>query len=380
MYAGPKVQHKGPIRIEVTLVNQQDISQFKEYLDKLSGNLPIKESAGRGRPSNTQSKELESPREDILADVEKMVNEGKSQQDIIKYLRDLGFVFILTEDFLYHFPEFKFDKKDVGEATDNKQYPNSYSWMARCIKRAKDPKADKFDPMVIFGFSILGGPSKKIVPYLYKERKKPLRASIGKSTISFSQAEFTKLPTFMLEEERVKFSTEQRQLILNQEKKPSKFFLRWSRDVLLPNSVYEKLKGRDGLIFKNDLINEKDNIPGLEGYYISRLGTLWSRYHKSGKLTHNWYKNLYWGTQKDNMQQCIRDGRTLKGNKNPMYGISRRGAANPNAKLSKAQRREIRFRYESREKICRLANEFKVSRLTIRRIVNPSLRSFNRLV
>jgi hypothetical protein len=31
------------------------------------------------------------------------------------------------------------------------------------------------------------------------------------------------------------------------------------------------------------------------------------------------------------MQQCIRDGRTLKGNKNPMYGISRRGAANPNA-------------------------------------------------
>lgn len=28
----------------------------------------------------------------------------------------------------------------------------------------------------------------------------------------------------------------------------------------------------------------------------------------------------------------------------------------------------------------RLANEFKVSRLTIRRIVNPSLRSFNRLV
>ena len=102
--------------------------------------------------------------------------------------------------------------------------------------------------------------------------------------------------------------------------------------------------------------------------------------HKDNVVTHNWYKNLYWATQKDNMQQCIRDGRTLKGNKNPMYGISRRGAANPNAKLSKAQRREIRFRYESREKICRLANEFKVSRLTIRRIVNPSLRSFNRLV
>ena len=258
MNSGPKVQHNGPIRIEVTLTCKQDVENFKTYLDRLVGNLPIKEqSVGRGRPSTGSKQLTESPREDILADVEKMVNEGKSQQEIIKYLRELGFVFILTEDFLFHFPGFEFNTKDVGEATDNKQYPNSYSWMARCIKRAKDPKADKFDPMVIFGFSILGGPSKKIVPYLYKERKKPLRASIGKSTISFSQAEFTKLPTFMLEEERVKFSTEQRQLILNQEKKPSKFYLRWSRDVLLPNSVYEKLKGRDGLIFKNDLINEK---------------------------------------------------------------------------------------------------------------------------
>lgn len=36
---------------------------------------------------------------------------------------------------------------------------------------------------------------------------------------------------------------------------------------------------------------KKDNIPGLEGYYISRLGTLWSRYHKSSKLTHSeWHK------------------------------------------------------------------------------------------
>ena len=242
MYAGPKVQHKGPIRIEVTLVNQQDISQFKEYLDKLSGNLPIKESVGRGRPSNTQAKELESPREDILADVEKMIEEGKSQQEIIKYLRELGFIFILTEDFLYHFPGFEFDKKDVGEATDNKQYPNSFSWMARCIKRAKDPKADKFDPMVIFGFSILGGPSKKIVPYLYKERKKPLRAQVGKNVISFSQAEFTKLPKYMREDERIKFSTEQRQLLLNPEKKPSKFFMRWVDDAVFPDSIKEKIE------------------------------------------------------------------------------------------------------------------------------------------
>lgn len=243
MNSGPKVQHKGPVRVEVTLTNKQDIDNFKEYLDRLTGVLPTKTpTAGRGRPAGTTIKNLESPREDILADVEKMVEEGKSQQEIIKYLRELGFIFILTEDFLYHFPGFEFDKKDVGEATDNKQYPNSFSWMARCIKRAKDPKADKFDPMVIFGFSILGGPSKKIIPYLYKERRKPLRAQVGKNVISFSQAEFTKLPKYMREDERIKFSTEQRQLLLNPEKKPSKFFMRWVDDAIFPDSIKEKIE------------------------------------------------------------------------------------------------------------------------------------------
>lgn len=253
MNSGPKVQHKGPIRVEVTLTNQQDVDNFKSYLERLVGILPIKNpTAGRGRPAgSSNNKELESPREDILADVEKMVEEGKTQQEIIKYLRKLGFVFILTEDFLFHFPGFEFDAKDVGEPTENKQYPNSYSWMARCIKRAKDPKADKFDPMVIFGFSILGGPSKKIVPYLYKERKKPLRASVGKKTISFSQAEFTKFPKYQLEEERLKFSAEMRQLMTNPEKKPSKFFLRWAPDVLLSPNAYEALK-RLNIKFAND--------------------------------------------------------------------------------------------------------------------------------
>lgn len=244
MNSGPKVQHKGPIRVEVTLTNQQDVDNFKSYLERLVGILPIKNpTAGRGRPAgSSNNKELESPREDILADVEKMIEEGKTQQEIIKYLRKLGFVFILTEDFLFHFPGFEFDTKDVGEPTENKQYPNSFSWMARCIKRAKDPKADKFDPMVIFGFSILNGPSKKIIPYLYKERRKPMRTKVGKNTISFSQAEFTKLPKYMLEEERIKFSTEQRQLLLNPEKKPSKFFMRWYRDVIFPDSIKEKME------------------------------------------------------------------------------------------------------------------------------------------
>lgn len=244
MNAGPKVQHNGPIRVEVTLTCKQDIDNFKTYLDRLSGTLPLKEIQGRGRPAGGTQPALESPREDILQEVENMVKEGKTQDEVIKYLRDLGFVFILTEDLLYHFPDFPFNKKDIGEPNENHQFPNSYSWLIRCIKRAKDPKTDKFDPMILFGFSIINGPSRKVIPYLYKERKNPLRIEKGKKILSFSKAEFTKMPKYMLESERIKFSSEMRQLQLNPEKQPSKFFIRWASDVQVPPKVYEQLKER----------------------------------------------------------------------------------------------------------------------------------------
>jgi len=241
-YAGPKIQHKGPVRLEVTLTNNEDVNQFKDYIDKLSGNLPLKQpSAGRGRPSSGQQIQIESPREDIFLKVESLAKEGQTQTDIIKYLRDIGFVFILTEDFLYYFPDFEFDKKDIGEPTDNKQYLDSMSWMVRCVKRGKDPRTDKFDPMIIFGFNILREASNKVVPYLYKERKKPLRIEKGKKNLSFNMVEFTKFPKYMLEDERLKFSFEQRQLLTNSDKKPSKFFLRWYKDVIFPDSIKEKI-------------------------------------------------------------------------------------------------------------------------------------------
>lgn len=241
LYAGPKESHKGPIRLEVTLTNKNDVDSFKNYLDQLVGNLPIKvQSAGRGRPS-TAAKELDTPREDILLKVEDMVKDGKNQTDIIKYLRDLGFVFILTEDLKYYFPDFPFRTKDIGEPNNGGQYPNSYSWCIRRIRKGKDPKTDKFDPMIMFGFSIINGPSRKVIPYLYKERKNPLKVIPPKKALSFSDVEFTKYPAWMNQDERLKFSFEIRQLILNKDKKPSKFFHRWYQDVKFPDSIKDQM-------------------------------------------------------------------------------------------------------------------------------------------
>lgn len=242
-YLGPKKVHKGPLKFEVTFQTQNDIEAFKTYLSKIKGDMPIKEVSGRGRPSSsTGGSSLESPREDILVKVEEMINAGETQESIIKYLRKLGFLFLLTEDFLRYFPEFTFDKKDIGEPNDTGQYFNSYAWLTRCIKRAKDPKADKYDKMITFGFKIEGESSSKVIPYLYGDRKKALRAKKLKVNSYTAYKELTKFPHFMIEDERLKFSTEMRQLLSSEDKKPSKFFLRWFRDVKFPKDLVEKME------------------------------------------------------------------------------------------------------------------------------------------
>ena len=82
-YAGPKIQHSGPIRIETTLTNTQDIESFKKYLDQLTGTLPIKApSAGRGRPSMANQSNTESPREDIIEGVKKLASEGAQEGEV----------------------------------------------------------------------------------------------------------------------------------------------------------------------------------------------------------------------------------------------------------------------------------------------------------
>lgn len=159
---------------------------------------------------------------------------------------------------------------------------------------------------------------------------------------------------------------------------------------------------------------KRDNIDGLEGYFISRAGKLWSRYHKSGRLTkdswhriksnrnqrgykfvqkkgkcwylhrlvaiayipnphnkayvchkdnivtHNHVNNLYWGTPSENTQQCIKEGRGYIGERNP------------NAKLSNKDREAIKRKFNKGYTLNQLSNQYSVSRSAIRRILNLS--------
>lgn len=240
---GPKVSHNGPIKLEIILTNQEEVEKFTTYINKLVGNLPLAKVAGkRGRPESAQV-DFNSPREELLEDIKALAAHTDNQDTVINYLREkLGFVFLLTEDLLTYFPDFPFLKKDIGDKTHNGQYPDSLQWMIRRIKAGKDPKTDKYDPQIIFGFEIMNRSSNRVVPYLYKERKDRIKASVPKkNAISFNNTELTKFPKYMNEEERLKFSTEMRQLLLNESKKPSKFFIRWFPDVVFPTAIKEAI-------------------------------------------------------------------------------------------------------------------------------------------
>ena len=48
------------------------------------------------------------------------------------------------------------------------------------------------------------------------------------------------------------------------------------------------------------MIIKNDNIPFLEGYFISKKGRLWSRYDKSGHITKDsWHRVKYNTSKKD---------------------------------------------------------------------------------
>jgi len=169
----------------------------------------------------------------------------------------------------------------------------------------------------------------------------------------------------------------------------------------------------------------EDNINGFPGYHITREGLLYSRYNKVGKLTkvyhknkpytrsngyqqivlkirklglvrrayihrlvaeayipnplnkpcvchrdnnplNNHYKNLYWGTYSENMQQCIRDGR-FSHNSTP----GKIGQDSPTSKYSnRLKLRVFRYKHRHPEILLReLSTKFKMPLSVISKII-----------
>lgn len=91
--------------------------------------------------------------------------------------------------------------------------------------------------------------------------------------------------------------------------------------------------------------------------------------HKDNDRMNPYYKNLYWGTYKENNTQCLRDGRgnRSKGRNNHFYG--KRGEKHPASVLSDRDRLDILSLYKKGKTQKELGNIFGVSQGAISRTI-----------
>lgn len=232
-YQGPKESHIGPLKIEVNLWEKDDIPKFKEYLDKLTGVLPI-QAPGKDKPKKASGgKVILAPeqREELI----KLILDNETQDNAIQGLRDQGFEF-LTFDYINSLG------LDTGISGEHQE---KYQWMLKLVKKAKNPLNNKYDPMLCFGFKLVGKKIGTFVIYLNRDKHKVVKMDWqDKQKLSFKNTEMVKFPPYMIQEERDKFRVELYQLREDKEKKPSKFFNRWAPDVEFKDKI-EILKRND---------------------------------------------------------------------------------------------------------------------------------------
>ena len=235
---GPKDNHKGPLRVMLTLTEGTDVEKAIVYLNKLRGELPLGAPAKtRGRtPGSGNSAIMENSNryEQVLADVLAL---NGDQDKFINYLRaELGYIFV-TGDFLKTILPETYTIKEV--------FLNKYQFLIKRIKEAKDPKNDRFDPVLIFGIQIIGERTPKVLVFMHGNLSERLKIQLPeKKAITVKSTNLLIYPKYMTEEERYKFGNEHRALFRDQERKPSKFYLRWYKDVKVGDELKFKVDER----------------------------------------------------------------------------------------------------------------------------------------
>lgn len=213
---GPKEAHKGPLRLEVTLRDQSDIDNLITYIKRLKGDMPIPERKVYSKKASSEP-EGESSIEQFLSECKQQA----SQKELVALLRSRNFKFV-DKQFLDDFEIAK-----VSDKFAEKQL------MIRQLKEAKSPKADKWDPQLIFVFDLYGENPGTIRVILFNELQKEKIKYEDESTEVFKlkRSEFMKFPHYMTHEEREKYRTEQRKYQLakaaGEEINYSKFWRRW---------------------------------------------------------------------------------------------------------------------------------------------------------
>lgn len=217
LISGPKFTHNGPMRIEITMDNQEDIERAITYIKKLSGMLPLE-----AKKEKKKVGKIESDSDDYIESMMDMITECKDQDELISNLRNQGFVFV-TRDLLHNMERFeKVNWEEEDWRTDKYQY------MVRLIKESKNPMLDKFDPTLIVGIKIYKKRSDEVKFYKFGELTNNLDIPVpGKAKESFTTQKLHIFPEFMSEKEKERFRREYRDMERDPDKEPTPFYLRW---------------------------------------------------------------------------------------------------------------------------------------------------------
>lgn len=233
-YQGPKESHDGPIRIEFTLEDRADVDKCIDYLSKLTGKLPIetKVTTGRGRPRTVTTDFVPDNSREVM--LEEALASSKDQDIFIKKMRNEHDFVFLDKDFLTSIIPEAYKIKD--------RHLDKYQWLVRLTRKAKDPRNDKYDLALLIGITILPDNSRndKMAIYFNGTLDRIEKLPIPEKPITFKQTNLIKYPHYMIQEEREKWGFEHRVLLNDPTKKPTKFYLRWAKDVVVGDEL--KLK------------------------------------------------------------------------------------------------------------------------------------------
>jgi len=209
---GPKEPHDGPLKLEICLFDEKDIDGFIKYIARMRGHLPIA-TPQKVKAAGRLPKDVQGFRHFIVNQLG--VQEGPAQ--IIEMLRKEGFIFTsldLLEDMGY----------PIGVSSIHRK---SYKFMARIMKKAKNPVNDKYDPSILMGFK-----GNKVVAYSGEELLSENKYEKGlEKEIKVPAKARVKFPPYLLQEERNKFRAEMEMLKADPERKVSSFYTRWLSEV-----------------------------------------------------------------------------------------------------------------------------------------------------
>jgi hypothetical protein len=223
---GPSEKHKGPIKIEATLIDRDTTERFKQYLDKLVGDLPV-------IVKNKTSKEAVNPFKEIYLDIKKREN----IEDIIEYLESINFRWVNFQ-FLEELASIgKFDT-NLGNVLKN------YQWLVRMTRQAKDPANDKFDFTMMVGINFFSHKDKVFVVFKNKIKAKWVKVWKKEKNLNMKKKKTAMVfPQYMSIEERKQWRYMHRKVILGKDLGPreSQFYNRYKAEIKnIPAEVSKK--------------------------------------------------------------------------------------------------------------------------------------------